>query len=242
MVSSNTVQFMDFNIYKNELIHIPLTKKTVINTINQYSYCIAQKDEEFKNALKQSDILLPDGVAIVKSIKFLTGQTINKIAGSDIHLHLLTHYNLQSGSCFYLGSSQNTLDKIKERLAKEYPNLKVGNYSPPYKPHFTDEDNNKMIEAVNSFNPDVLFVGLTAPKQEKWIHAFKNQIHAKQICAIGAVFDFYAGTIPRPSKFWINMGLEWFIRLVKEPKRMWKRYLYYGPLFLASVIKEKIEK
>lgn len=242
MVSNNTVQFIDFHVYKNKPIHIPLTQKSVINTINQYSYCIAQKDAEFKNALQHSDVLLPDGIAIVQSIKFLTGQKIYKIAGADIHLHLLTHYNNQSGSCFYLGSSQSTLNKITIRLKKEFPNLKVGTYSPPFKAQFSIEDNSKMVEAVNNFKPDVLFVGLTAPKQEKWIHIFKDQIHAKQICAIGAVFDFYAGTIPRPSKIWINLGLEWFVRLVKEPKRMWKRYLYYGPLFLASVIREKIKK
>ncbi len=241
-LSFHKVSFLSYSVFSGNLSDLSLQNKITINTINQYSYCIATKDEEFKKALQQSDILLPDGVAIVKSVKFLTGQNINKIAGSDVHVHLLNHYNNQRGSCFYLGSAQNTLNKIKNRLAKEYPNLKVGNYSPPYKPHFSNQDNNKMIEAVNSFNPDVLFVGLTAPKQEKWIHAFKNQLNAKQICAIGAVFDFYAGTIPRPSKFWINLGLEWFIRLVKEPKRMWKRYLYYGPLFLTSVIKEKIKK
>lgn len=242
MVLGNTVQFMDFHIYKDELIDIPLTEKTVINTLNQYSFCIAKEDEEFKKALQQSDILLPDGVAIVQSIKFLTGQKINKITGYDIHHYLLSHYNNQNGSCFYLGSSQSTLNKIKIRLKKEFPNLKVGIYSPPFKSHFSKQVNSKMVEAVNKFQPDVLFVGLTAPKQEKWIYAFKNQIHAKQICAIGAVFDFYAGTIPRPSKFWINLGLEWFIRLVNEPKRMWKRYLYYGPLFLGSVIKEKMKR
>jgi N-acetylglucosaminyldiphosphoundecaprenol N-acetyl-beta-D-mannosaminyltransferase len=97
-----------------------------------------------------------------------------------------------------------------------------------------------MISAVNSFGPDVLFVGMTAPKQEKWSYLHKNQLTAKIICPIGAVFDFYAETIKRPSKFWIDLRLEWFIRLVKEPKRMSKRYLYYGPVFAFDLLKMKV--
>jgi N-acetylglucosaminyldiphosphoundecaprenol N-acetyl-beta-D-mannosaminyltransferase len=240
MNSSFTVPLMDFCVYKKELSHIPLAQKILINTINQYSFCIAQQDTEFKQALQGADVLLADGVAIVAAVKFLNGTTIKKIAGADVHQYLLTHHNKLGGSCFYLGSSDNTLNKIKKRLNNEYPNLKVGAYSPPYKAHFSDDDNHKIIEAVNNFKPDVLFIGMTAPKQEKWAFAHKNDLNATTICAIGAVFDFYAGTIPRPNKFWINLGLEWFIRLIKEPKRMWKRYLYYGPLFIASIIKEKI--
>ncbi len=96
-----------------------------------------------------------------------------------------------------------------------------------------------MVNAVNDFQPDVLFVGMTAPKQEKWVYKHKDRLDAKIICAIGAVFDFYAGTVDRPQQFWINLGLEWFIRLYKEPKRMWKRYLYYGPVFVFHILKER---
>ena len=78
---------------------------------------------------------------------------------------------------------------------------------------------------------------MTAPKQEKWSIDNVHQLNTKTICAIGAVFDFYAGTVKRPSQFWIRLKLEWFIRLVKEPKRMWKRYLYYGPFFLYLLLK-----
>jgi N-acetylglucosaminyldiphosphoundecaprenol N-acetyl-beta-D-mannosaminyltransferase len=240
MNSSFTVPLMDFCVYKKELSHIPLAQKTLINTINQYSFCIAQQDTEFKQALQGADVLLADGVAIVASVRLIHGTKIKKIAGAQLHEYLLKKLNENGGSCFYLGSSENTLSKIIARLNTEFPNVKVQTYSPPFKTVFSNSDNHKMIEAVNNFKPDVLFIGMTAPKQEKWAFTHKNELNATTICAIGAVFDFYAGTIPRPSKFWINLGLEWFIRLIKEPKRMWKRYLYYGPLFIASVIKEKI--
>jgi N-acetylglucosaminyldiphosphoundecaprenol N-acetyl-beta-D-mannosaminyltransferase len=99
-----------------------------------------------------------------------------------------------------------------------------------------------MVAAVNTVKPDVLFVGMTAPKQEKWSKENANQLDTKTICAIGAVFDFYAGTVKRPSQFWIKLQLEWFIRLIKEPKRMWRRYLYYGPFFVYLLLKVLLKK
>lgn len=98
-----------------------------------------------------------------------------------------------------------------------------------------------MINAVNDFKPDVLFIGMTAPKQEKWSYGNKEFLDSKVICSIGAVFDFYAGTVERPNKLWVNLGLEWFIRLIREPRRMWKRYLYYGPIFIWLIFVKKIK-
>lgn len=237
--TTTTVSLQDYSIYRGDLKDLDFTAKTLITTINQYSYCIAEEDPEFKNALQESDILLPDGMAIVSAVRFQSGTKIKKIAGADIHLHLLNDLNKKEGSCFYLGSSERTLLKIKERLALEFPNITVGFYSPPFKPHFSKMDNKEMIDVINAFAPDVLFVGMTAPKQEKWAFEHKKQLQTKVICAIGAVFDFYAGTVERPSSFWINLRLEWFIRLLKEPKRMWKRYLYYGPVFIKYILLSK---
>jgi len=231
---------MGYELFSGNLNSIPYSSKTVINTINQYSFCVAERDEEFKKALKSSDILLPDGVGIVVAVKSVTGGNLKKISGTELHENLLTRLNDKQGRCFYLGSNKNTLNKIKQRLANQYPNITCETFSPPYKAQFSDAENNEMIEAVNAFKPDVLFVGMTAPKQEKWVAAHKTDIDAKIICSIGAVFDFYAGTIERPSAFWINLGLEWFARLCKEPQRMWKRYIYYGPIFAWALVKEKL--
>ncbi|MFV5685826.1 WecB/TagA/CpsF family glycosyltransferase [Flavobacterium sp. GB2R13] len=235
-----SIPLMNYSIYSGDLEECIATGKTLINTINQYSFCIAEKDTAFKKALQQSDILLPDGMAIVAAIKLLNRTKIKKIAGADIHHHLLDNLNKKGGTCFYLGSSENTLHKIVIRLSKEFPNIKVQTFSPPYKTAFSVAENKQMIEAVNAFQPDVLFVGMTAPKQEKWSFEHKEQLDAKIICSIGAVFDFYARTVVRPHSFWIKLRLEWFIRLVKEPRRMWKRYLYYGPVFIKLILEKKI--
>jgi N-acetylglucosaminyldiphosphoundecaprenol N-acetyl-beta-D-mannosaminyltransferase len=233
--------YVGYNIYTKSLDDLPQLPKIVINTINQYSFCLAEKEVGFRSALMSSDVLLPDGVGIVAAVRLQSGQKIKKISGSNLHYYFLNKLNKEYGSCFYLGSSEKTLKKIQERITLEYPNIRVGYYSPPFKPAFSEEDNAKMIAAVNLFQPDVLFVGMTAPKQEKWAVANKNQLNTKVIGSIGAVFDFYAGTMNRPSSFWINSGFEWFGRLLNEPKRMWKRYLYYGPLFLYSMIKYKFK-
>lgn len=215
----------------------PVTKQTVINTINPHSYCVAKNDEDFQNALKLSDVLIPDGIGIVWAARILKGRKIDRIAGPDFHLQLLSELNEQGKRCFYLGSSGETLAKIEQRLGHEYPNIRVDTFSPPFKESFSDEDNRKMIKAVNAFNPDVLFVGLTAPKQEKWVYQHKSKLHANVICSIGAAFDFFAGTSERSSDFWKRLGLEWFPRFLKEPKRLWKRNFISTPKFIIEVLK-----
>lgn len=237
----STVKFQEYSLTSTP---IPLTlqkgRKITINTLNQYSYCIAERDSAFKSALVDSDILLADGVGIVKACSYLTGQSIKKVAGADMHAYLLKYLNESGGKCFYLGSSDATLNLIESRMEREYPSVKSMYYSPPYKDTFDKEDLDEMVERVNKFQPDVVFLGLTAPKQEKLSSILKDRLDTNVICSIGAVFDFYAQTISRPGKFWIDLNLEWFVRLVKEPKRMWKRYIQFGFIFLYMIFGKKI--
>ncbi len=236
---SKDKNFIDYTIFSKALGSLPSGKTIYVNTINQYSYCIANVNNTFKKALKWSDVLLPDGIGIVAAMRFLSGLVIKKIAGADVHSYLLKKLDKTSGSCFYVGSSEATLLLIKEKLSKEYPNIRVGTYSPPFKKVFSTEENDQIIRSIDQFNPEVLFVGMTAPKQEIWVYNNRKKLHPGIVCTIGAVFDFYAGTIKRPGKLWIYFGLEWFARLVKEPQRMWKRYIYYGLIFIWLIIKEK---
>src|SRR5690606_2241340 len=147
----------DYSLYTKNLNELPLLPKILINTINQYSYCMAGKDSAFKAALQGSDVLLPDGIGMVAAVRFLKGQRIEKIAGADLHLHLLRELNQVGGRCFYLGSSESTLDSIITRLQIEFPKVQAGFYTPPFAASFSDEETLQMIEAVNLFRPDVLF-------------------------------------------------------------------------------------
>ena len=215
--------------------------KILVNTLNPHSYVISKKDTEFYEALNNSDILVPDGIGIVFAARILQNKNITRITGSDIHLHILNNYNRNSGKVFYLGSVDHTLNLLTDRVKREYPNLEIASYSPPFKDEFSDEENKKMIEAVNTFSPDVLFVGMTAPKQEKWVYRNKDKLQAGIICSIGAVFDFYAGTFKRSSPFWIKLGLEFVPRFFKEPRRLWRRVFISIPVFLWDVFKLKMK-
>ena len=216
--------------------------KLLINTINAHSYNTALKDNLFAEALTKGDALIPDGVSVVMACKWLKAksQPTERIAGWDLFVYEMERLNRKGGKCFFMGSSEKVLELIRKRAAVDYPNIKVETYSPPYKPEFSEEDNKGIIEAINMANPDLLWIGMTAPKQEKWtyMHWEELDIHC-HVGTIGAVFDFFAGTVERAPLWWQEHGLEWLYRLLKEPKRMWRRYIIGNTLFLWNITKEK---
>lgn len=222
---------------KRELEAIPEGKK-LINTINAHSYNTALKDKLFAEALQRGDALIPDGASIVMACRWLKAksQPKERIAGWDLFVMEMERLNRKGGKCFFMGSSEKVLGLIKERTKAVYPNITVETYSPPYKPEFSEEDNRAIIEAINRADPDLLWIGMTAPKQEKWTYTHWDEL--KIHChtgTIGAVFDFFAGTVERAPEWWQKHSLEWLYRLLKEPKRMWKRYIIGNTLFLWNV-------
>ncbi len=157
------MKLQSYNIFDGELSALD-NKKQLISTINAHSYNISRKDKYFQEALNNSDVLIPDGVSVVWAIKRLRGQKLKKIAGADLFFYEMKRLQQCVGKAFFLGSSEATLSKIRERAEKEFPRVKIFTYSPPYKPEFTEKENNEMIVAVNAVQPDVLFVGMTAPR------------------------------------------------------------------------------
>ena len=271
---------------KAELAALP-EGKLLINTINAHSYNTARKDELFAEALTNGDVLIPDGVSIVKACRWIKAKSLPKerIAGWDLFEFEMNKLeecgmknvecgvngeecgmnnssldNLQSASVdhsklktqnskfrerpltvMFMGSSEKVLDLIVKRAAEVYPHLKVVTYSPPYKPEFSEEDNKAIVEAINAADPDLLWIGMTAPKQEKWTYSHWNELNIHcHVGTIGAVFDFFAGTVERAPIWWQRHGLEWLYRLLKEPKRMWRRYIIGNTLFLWNMLKEKV--
>ena len=285
---------------KAELAALP-EGKLLINTINAHSYNTARKDKLFAEALTNGDVLIPDGVSIVKACKWIKAksQPKERIAGWDLFSFEMGKLERESeerrvkseessadndnqvegkskidnsssasadNSCLgkrlyepsatpnpqhstfrslqrtvmFMGSSQKVLDLIVKRAAEVYPHLKVVTYSPPYKPEFSDDDNKAIIDAINAADPDLLWIGMTAPKQEKWTYSHWDELNIHcHVGTIGAVFDFFAGTVERAPMWWQRHGLEWLYRLLKEPKRMWRRYIIGNALFLWNMLKEK---
>ena len=225
--------------HSSELNSLP-DKKLLINTINAHSHNMAQKDALFAEALTGGDVLIPDGASIVKALKWLKSIKIERIAGWDLFVFEMEKLNKTGGVCFFLGSSEKVLKLIKEKAAVDYPRIQVFVYSPPYKSSFSVSENEEMIHTVNSVNPDLLWIGMTAPKQEKWAYANLDKLNVNgHIGTVGAVFDFYAGTIERAPEWWQQHSLEWLYRLIKEPRRMWKRYIIGNMVFIYNIVKEK---
>lgn len=225
-------------IFSQSLRELDLESPLVINTLNAHSYCILKEDNSFLEALLRSDVLLADGISIVIAARVLNGKKVSKIAGADLHSFLLEHANSYNKKVFYLGSTRKTLDKIESNINIQFPNIKFESFSPPYKDEFSDYDNEHMISAINLFKPDLLFIGMTAPKQEKWLEQNKNKLDVKVLASIGAVFDFYGGNISRAPDWMLKYGLEWLFRLIKEPRRLWRRYLINNFIFMGYVLKE----
>ena len=264
---------------KAELAALP-EGKLLINTINAHSYNTARKDELFAETLTNGDVLIPDGVSIVKACRWIKAksQPKERIAGWDLfefEMNKLEECGMKNVECgannssldnsqsasadhsklkiqnskfrerpltvMFMGSSQKVLDLVVKRAAEVYPHLKIVTYSPPYKPEFSEEDNKAIIEAINAVDPDLLWIGMTAPKQEKWTYSHWNELNIHcHVGTIGAVFDFFAGTVERAPIWWQRHGLEWLYRLLKEPKRMWRRYIIGNTLFLWNMLKEKV--
>ena len=225
--------------------------KLLINTINAHSYNTALKDPLFAKALMKGDVLIPDGASIVKACKWLNAKSKPKerIAGWDLFVYEMSELEKDANSnskdskkVMFMGSSERVLGLIKIRSAEIYPNLEVVTYSPPYKPEFSKEDNDAIVTAINSENPDLLWIGMTAPKQEKWTYTHWNELNIHcHVGTIGAVFDFFAGTAKRAPQWWQDHSLEWLYRLIIEPKRMWRRYIIGNSLFIRNILKEMYE-
>ena len=225
--------------------------KLLINTINAHSYNTALKDPLFAKALMKGDVLIPDGASIVKACKWLNAKSKPKerIAGWDLFVHEMSELEKDANSnskdskkVMFMGSSERVLGLIKIKSAEIYPNLEVVTYSPPYKPEFSKEDNAAIVTAINSENPDLLWIGLTAPKQEQWTYTHWNELNIHcHVGTIGAVFDFFAGTAKRAPQWWQDHSLEWLYRLMIEPKRMWRRYIIGNSLFIRNILKEMYE-
>jgi N-acetylglucosaminyldiphosphoundecaprenol N-acetyl-beta-D-mannosaminyltransferase len=210
--------------------------------LNPHSYAVALENPEFEAALKDADWLIPDGVGVVLASRALGGGIRDRITGFDVFHGVNQALDKGGGArVFFIGSTEDTLRRIREKMAVDYPGVEVvGTYSPPFKPSYSDDEIDEMIGAINAAQPDVLWVGMTAPKQETWIRRVRSRIDVRFVAAIGAVFDFYVGKIQRSPPVFQRFGLEWLPRLVQEPRRLWRRTLVSAPVFVWNVARERV--
>ena len=210
--------------------------------LNPHSYAIAKGDSSFRAALHSANWLVPDGIGIVLAASLFGRPLASRVTGFDIFERIMTALDERGGSVFFLGSSPDTLRLISLRLREDYPNVVLcGLHSPPFKLAIDPDENRKIHEAISKAKPDVLWVGLGAPKQEKWLATNCNSLDFRFAGAIGAVFDFYAGKIHRSPPLFQRLGLEWLPRLCQEPRRLWRRTAISAPIFLIDVVASRLK-
>lgn len=207
---------------------------------NPHSLVVAQTDSEFKEALTQANLVVADGVGITLTAKMIGLSIGQRITGHDYFFSLLKSMQHRGQGRVFFGSSQQVLALLARRFVAEFPELTLcGTYSPPFG-SWSEEEDRRMTAVINEATPDVLWVGMTAPKQEKWVAANCGRLNARVIGSIGAVFDFYAGTYSRAPRWISKIGLEWAYRFILEPRRMWRRNFVSTPRFIWLVLKQHV--
>ncbi len=185
-----------------------------------------QTDEMFQKVYDEADLILTDGKPLMWIAKFYKTPIKEKISGSDLFPRLCEMSAKEGYTMFFLGAAEGVAAKAKENLEKKYEGLNVvGTYSPPFGFEKDEQELNKIINMVREAHPDILIVGLGAPKQEKFAYTYRDRLQVPVSLGLGASIDFEAGNIKRAPKWMSDVGLEWFYRMIKDPKRLVKRYL-----------------
>jgi N-acetylglucosaminyldiphosphoundecaprenol N-acetyl-beta-D-mannosaminyltransferase len=202
---------------------------------NVHAVMAAAEDEELRQALLGSSLNVPDGQPLVWAMNALGHGLDSRVYGPELMARACARA-AKSGQRFYLygGRNQGALVQLALNLRQRYPGIRiVGGHSPPHRP-LSEEERDAVIREINGSDPDVVWVGIGVPKQEKWMAAMRNRLEAPVLIGVGAAFDFHAGLVPQARPWMQEMGLEWAFRLAHEPRRLWRRYMRYNPRFLRD--------
>jgi N-acetylglucosaminyldiphosphoundecaprenol N-acetyl-beta-D-mannosaminyltransferase len=206
---------------------------------NVHTVMAAREDPELRDALAGSALNVPDGQPLVWAANALGHGLEHRVYGPELMARACARA-VHSGQRFYLygGRDQGALFQLALNLRQRFPGIKiVGGYSPPHRP-LTSEERTAIVEEINHSRPDIVWVGIGVPKQEKWMAEMRPTLEAPVLIGVGAAFDFHAGLV-RQAPAWIqDAGLEWAFRLAHEPRRLWRRYSRYNPRFLAAFARQ----
>ena len=201
---------------------------------------LAESDPELREIYRQASAVFCDGMPLLWAARFLGTPLRAKISGSDVLIRFCPRAAREGYRIFFLGGQEDAAEIAARRLTRRYPGLKVeGIYSPPWGFELDRQENTRVIEKINRVRPEILFVGLGTPKQEKWISRNRHLYRAGVSFPVGAGFDFVSGKFPR-APYWMQQGgLEWFWRLLREPRRLSRRYLGRDLKFFPIIYRQK---
>lgn len=211
-------------------------KSSYVCVSNVHMTIEAYNDIFFLEILKKADVVTPDGMPIAKAIKYLYGIHQDRVAGMDLMPSLMDECEKSKKSIFLYGSTEEVLKKIIEKAKFSFPDLIIDSYAPPFR-QLSEIEQESIINKLNEKQFDFVFVALGCPKQEKWMAEHKDKINSCMI-GLGGAFEVYAEVKNRAPQWMQNMSLEWIYRLIQDPRRLWKRYLYTNTLFIILLIKQ----
>jgi N-acetylglucosaminyldiphosphoundecaprenol N-acetyl-beta-D-mannosaminyltransferase len=198
-----------------------------------------QDDPELRAAVQGASLVVPDGQPVVWAMNALGHDLTHRVYGPDLMAKFCERSAVTGTRMFlYGGRNQGALVQLALNLRRRFDGLQVvGGYSPPFRT-LSEEEIDAVVAEINHAKPDVVWVGIGVPKQEKWMAALRDRIDAPVLVGVGAAFDFHAGLIPQAPAWMQSAGLEWLFRLSKEPRRLWKRYLTYNPRFVLGFARQ----
>lgn len=204
-----------------------------------HTVMVCAEDEDLRAAVRGSTLTVPDGQPLVWALNLLGHAQPNRVYGPDL-MALHCERASRNGTRIYLygGRDRAALDRLARTLRARYPGLRiVGGWSPPYRA-LTDDEESAVVTEINESEADVVWVGIGVPKQEKWMAAMRDRLAAPVLIGVGAAFDFHAGLVPQAPAIVQRLGLEWAFRLAQEPRRLWRRYARYNPLFVLRFARQ----
>jgi N-acetylglucosaminyldiphosphoundecaprenol N-acetyl-beta-D-mannosaminyltransferase len=186
---------------------------------------------EFRRMLDQADLIVPDGIGLVRVAQWKGVPLRARVTGTDLMKAFFARTSGMGISHYFYGDTHDTLNLLRANLVRTYPGFTIaGTYSPPFRP-LTPEEDEAVVQRINDANPDVLWVGLGLPKQERWIFEHRHRLNVPLVLGVGAAFKFLAGTVKRAPDCVGNMGFEWLWRFAHEPRRLWRRIMIEAPQF-----------
>jgi len=197
----------------------------------------AYQDKELKDLYNSSDLNVADGVPLIWASKLLGSGIAGRVSGIDLLPALCRAGKPGEFRHFFMGAKEGVAAALVEKLRGEIPDLNVvGYYSPPFAHRFSDEENHKMIAMINAARPTILWVSLTAPKQDYWIREHFDKLNIGMAIGVGGAFELTAGLISRAPRWMQRNGLEWFYRFLQEPRRLFRRYFLEAPQFIPLIL------
>ena len=208
-----------------------------------HAVMVAQSDPEMRAAIEGSTLTVPDGMPLVWAANLLGENLPQRVYGPELMRRYSQRCATQGHRVWlYGGRDQGHLVQLALRLRQRHDGVKiVGGYAPPFRP-LTAEEEDALVAQINQSRPDVLWVGIGVPKQEKWMARMRERLDVPVMCAVGAAFDFHAGRISQAPGWMQDRGLEWTYRIAQEPRRLLPRYLYYNPAFVAAFARQYVRE